>query len=104
MFPGEFARSIKASRLFLTHFSPRFQSNNSETTTQLAGKAGGKNEAQQPGGLEDGAAEDIDASDIDAIVAQAADGFGSREVHAVKDFMTQHVAKREAMVRKRRSS
>mmetsp|Transcript_7520 Transcript_7520/g.19056 ORF Transcript_7520/g.19056 Transcript_7520/m.19056 type:complete len:614 (+) Transcript_7520:134-1975(+) len=78
---GEFAASICAEKLFLTHFSPRYQE---------VGDA--------PEGLP---GDDITMDDVQTIVHQAREGFGRPEVYAVKDFATYHVPEREPQFRVR---
>eukprot|EP00193_Tetraselmis_chui_P022073 CAMPEP_0177773866 /NCGR_PEP_ID=MMETSP0491_2-20121128/13150_1 /TAXON_ID=63592 /ORGANISM="Tetraselmis chuii, Strain PLY429" /LENGTH=641 /DNA_ID=CAMNT_0019292103 /DNA_START=46 /DNA_END=1971 /DNA_ORIENTATION=- len=78
---GEFAASIHAERLFLTHFSPRYQEVN-----------------DAPEGLP---GEDITTDDLQTILRQAEEGFRRSEVYAVKDFATYHVPLREPQFRRR---
>eukprot|EP00192_Tetraselmis_astigmatica_P003287 CAMPEP_0117666794 /NCGR_PEP_ID=MMETSP0804-20121206/10580_1 /TAXON_ID=1074897 /ORGANISM="Tetraselmis astigmatica, Strain CCMP880" /LENGTH=597 /DNA_ID=CAMNT_0005474391 /DNA_START=22 /DNA_END=1815 /DNA_ORIENTATION=- len=90
---GEFARSINARQLFLTHFSARFQTSNASGTSAY------RADSAPEGALGD----DMTASDIDTIVAQACEGFGSSDVVAVQDFLTHHVQRRPVHIRRRPS-
>jgi len=96
---GEFARSIGARRLFLTHFSPRYQTNSGNTAQRLPPLA-----TDFPAEVLDDNQDDVAPSDIDMIVAQAREGFGNGRVTAVDDLFTYAVPQREPQVRRASSS
>eukprot|EP00210_Caulerpa_lentillifera_P006854 g6551.t1 len=65
---GSFAKKIKAKKLFLTHFSPRYRT------------AKGETEDDPPGDC-----------DVSGLVEEAKAAFGSAQVEAASDFTTYHV-------------